>query len=223
MRASRAALLLAAALAGAAEPAERVLGRPHGSPTTVRWEADDGRMRLEVATREFALTLPDDRTVDAGDLRGEELAGVIAYAPRPGVAPIAGAPDQILLTAHPRRVTAVFAGEPRLAAFATEAFVTTRAARLVDGRAVAVDERWLLVPPAGGVARLRRDDAGATEVRVDAPWKARRRSDGRWEAVAEGATLLACEPGETPEAALAALSAAPSGPPPAAPPAGPRR
>ncbi len=222
MRASRAALLLVAAFAGAAEPAERVLGRPHGSPTTVRWETDEGRTRLEVASREFALTLPDDRTVDARDLRGEELAGVIAYAPRPGVAPIAGAPDQILLTAHPRRVTAVFANEPRLAAFATEAFVTTRPARLVDGRAVVVDERWLLVLPAGAVARLR-DDTGATEVRVDTPWKARRRPDGRWEAVAEGATLLACERGETPESALAALSAAPSGPPPATPPAGPRR
>lgn len=223
MAAARAALLLAAALAGAAEPAERVLGRPGRSPATIRWEADDGRARLEVASREFGLVLPDDRTVDARDLEGEELAGVITYARRKDTGSRPDLPEEVRVTSSPRTLTAVFASEPRLAAFATEWVEARGRVRLVPGLAVVIDERWLLVLPEGATARIRPTGDGAASVRVDAPWKARRREDGRWEARAEGAALLACEPGETPEAALAALSAAPSAPPPSARPPAPRR
>ena len=91
MRAPLAAALLVAGLADGAEPAERVLGRPSGPPVTVRWESDDGRHRLAVGGAEFALILPDDRVVTAADLRGEELAGVLAYSWPEGSRPPTGA------------------------------------------------------------------------------------------------------------------------------------
>jgi hypothetical protein len=223
MVAPRAALLLAASLAGAAEPAERVLGRPHGAPVTVRWEADDGRARLAVGGPEFGLVLPDDRAITAEDMEGEELAGVITYARRRDTGSRAGQPEEVRVAAAPRVVTAVFADEPRLAAFATDWVEVRGRVRLVPGQAVVVDERWLLVLPEGAAARIRPTGDGATSVRVDAPWKARRRQDGRWEARAEGARLMACEAGEKPETALAGLSAAPSAPRPATPPRAPGR
>jgi len=223
MAAPRAALLLVAALAVAVEPAERVLGRPGRSPVTVRWEADDGRARLAVAGAEFGLVLPDDRVMTAEDMEGEELAGVITYARRKDTGSRPDLPEEVRVTSSPRTLTAVFASEPRLAAFATEWVEVRGRVRLVPGRAVVIDERWLLVLPECATARIRPDGDGATGVRVDAPWTARRRADGRWEARAEGARLMACEPGETPEAALDGLSAAPSAPPPATPPRAPRR
>lgn len=223
MRAPLAAALLVAGLADGAEPAERVLGRPSGPPVTVRWESDDGRHRLAVGGAEFALILPDDRVVTAADLRGEELAGVLAYSWPEGSRPPTGAPEEIRLTASPRVLTATFREAPRLAAVATEWVELRGRARVIADKAVVVEERWLLVLPPGASARLRPADGGATHVAVMAPWTARKRADGRWEARAEGARLLVCEPGETPEDALRALSAAPSPPRPSgAPPGAPR-
>lgn len=225
MRAPLAAVLLAAAMAGGAEPAERVLGRPSGPPVTVRWEADEGRRRLAVGGGEFALILPDDRVLTAADFRGEELAGVLAYGWPEDARRPAGAPEDVRVTAAPRILTATFREEPRLAAVATEWLEVRARARLLADKAVVVDERWLLVLPRGATARLRPADGGATHVAVLAPWTARKRADGRWEARAEGARLLACDEGETPEAALRALSAAPvpsSLPPSDAPPGVPR-
>ncbi len=222
MRAPLAALLVAS-LARGAEPAERVLGRPSGPPVTVRWEADEGRIRLPVGGAEFALVLPDDRVVTAANLQGEELAGVIAYGWPEGSRPPAGAPEEVRLAASPRVLTATFREAPRLAAVATEWLEVRGRVRVITDKAVVVEERWLLVLPEGASARLRPAEPGATHVAVMAPWTARKRADGRWEARAEGARLLACEPGETPEAALSALSAAPSPPRPSgAPPAAPR-
>lgn len=223
MRAPLAAALLVAGLAEGAEPAERILGRPHGPPVTVRWEADDGRARLEVRGAEFALILPDDRAVTAADLRGEELAGVIAYGWHEGARRPLGAPEEVRVSAAPRVVTATFREEPRLAAVATEWVEIRGRARVIADKAVVVEERWLLVLPEGASARLRPAEGDATHVAVMASWKARKRADGLWEARAEGARLLACEPGETPEDALRELSAAPSPPRPSgAPPATPR-
>lgn len=225
MRSPLAAVLLAAAMAGGAEPAERVLGRPHGPPTTVRWESDDGRWRLPVEGGEFALILPEDRVLTAATFRGEELAGVIAYGWPDDARPPAGAPEEVRLTAVPRVLTATFREAPRLAAVATEWLEVRARVRLLADKAVVVDERWLLVLPPGAGAHLRPADGGATHIAVMAPWTARKRTDGRWEARAEGARLLACDDGETPEAALRALSAAPvppSPPPSAEPPGAPR-
>lgn len=223
MRAPLAAVLLAAAMADGTEPVERVLGRPSGPPVTVRWEADEGRLRLPVVGAEFGLILPDDRVVTASDLQGEELAGVLAYGWPEGSRPPAGAPEAIRLTASPRVLTAIFRETPRLAAVATEWVEVRGRTRVIAGKVVVIEERWLLVLPEGASARLRPAEGGATHVAVMAPWTARKRADGRWEAQAEGARLLACEPGETPEAALRALSAAPSPPRPSgAPPEAPR-
>lgn len=223
----RSALIAGLALLASArgvEPATRVLGRSGGAPTTARWETADGRASLKVQSAEFGIVLPDDRLRTAEDFAGEELAGVLAYQPRPGRTLAEGEPTEVRVTSEPRTLRARFREEPRVAAAVTELTTVRAPARITpDGRAVVVAERWILVLPEGARAALRPADDGATVVRVTSPWTSARADDGGWWMRAEGPRLLACDPGETPEAALRSLSAAPPRPRPSgAPPGAPR-
>ena len=208
----------------AAEPVERVLGRPSGPPVTVRWEADEGRIKQEVYSDEFVLVLPDDRRMTARDFDGEEMAGRLTYTRPPRKELGKGEPIEVRITASPRRMDIVFADEPLLAALATEAWEVRVPVRVIaGGRALVLDGRWLMVAPEGSSLRLLPGERQATRIEVRASWRSAQLPDGRWVASADGARILHCEEGESPEAVLATLSAPPKESPPAAPPLAPGR
>ncbi len=224
---------------GAAELAERVLGKVEGALVTTALTGADGRGRLPVESEEFLVRLEDGSTFTALDFAGEELAGAIEYRRLTGRVYPEGAPTRVRVESHPRVVTAFFDRQPKVASLEPERFrVRVPADRGGRGEPVVLDGRWVLLPwhpttltrhtdgnePAAYSRRFEKvgnhsfvdfEKADIDPVRRPGLVRAiefapaERQPDGAWVVRAHGFQILLCEPGETPEMAVLDLAPRP--------------